>query len=132
MKIFRTSNTSAGQHALRPFVLIWWKIISSYFFSRHFAQFIIGMGLNPSGIYFKVNNGNIRTNEICSKLTIKTPDRRQWRRSGVFVNFKLNSHIVLFPLLTVNKYMQVEKGLIGTKLCTSLVAFVEKWNIRRH
>ena len=23
--------------------------------------------------------------EICSKLTIKTPERRQWRRSGVFV-----------------------------------------------
>ena len=22
---------------------------------------------------------------ICSKLTIKTPERRQWRRSGVFI-----------------------------------------------
>ena len=28
--------------------------------------------------------------EICSKLTIKTPERRQWRRSGDFiVNFEL-------------------------------------------
>ena len=27
--------------------------------------------------------------EICSKLTIKTPERRQWRRFGVFiVNFE--------------------------------------------
>ena len=27
--------------------------------------------------------------EICSEITIKTPERRQWRRSGVFiVNFE--------------------------------------------
>ena len=46
---------------------------------------------NPAGIYlFKVNNRNTRTRcEICSKLTINTPQRRQWRRSGVFiVNFE--------------------------------------------
>ena len=35
---------------------------------------------------FKVNNGNIRTRcGICSKLTIKTRERRNWRRSGVFI-----------------------------------------------
>ena len=41
----------------------------------------------PAGNYmFKVNNRNTKTRcEICSKLTIKTPERRQWRRSGVFV-----------------------------------------------
>ena len=34
---------------------------------------------NPAGNYmFKVNNRNTRTRyEICSKLTIKTPERRQ-------------------------------------------------------
>ena len=39
---------------------------------------------------FQVNNRNIRTRcEICSKLTIKTPERPQWRRSSVFiVNFE--------------------------------------------
>ena len=39
---------------------------------------------------FQVNNRNTRTrSQICSKLTIKTPDRLQWRRSGVFiVNFE--------------------------------------------
>ena len=39
---------------------------------------------------FKVNNRNNKTRcKICSKLTIKTPERRQWRLSGVFiVNFK--------------------------------------------
>ena len=35
-------------------------------------------GRNPTGNYmFKVNNRNTRTRcEICSKLTIKTPERR--------------------------------------------------------
>ena len=39
---------------------------------------------------FKVNNRNTRTRcEIYSKLTIKTPERRQWRRFGVsIVNFE--------------------------------------------
>ena len=52
----------------------------------------------PAGIYLlKVNNRNIRTRcGICSKLTIKTPEQRQWRRSGVFiVNFEHISHHVL-------------------------------------
>ena len=34
----------------------------------------------------KVNNRNTTTRyEICSKLTIKAPERRHWRRSGVFI-----------------------------------------------
>ena len=39
---------------------------------------------------FKVNNRNTRTScKICSKLTIKKPERRHWRRSGIFiVNFE--------------------------------------------
>ena len=61
---------------------------------------------SPAGIYlFKVNDRNTRTRrEICSKLTIKTPERRQWRRSGIFiVNFEHISHLVLmFLLLTLN------------------------------
>ena len=63
---------------------------------------------NPAGIYLlKVNNRNTRTRcEICSKLTIKTPERR----SGVFiVNFEHISHLVLvFLLLTLN--MQLPAG----------------------
>ena len=62
---------------------------------------------NPAGNYmFKVNNRNTRTKcEICSKLTIKTPERRKWRRSGVFiVNFEHISQLVLvLLLLTLNK-----------------------------
>ena len=51
---------------------------------------------------FKVNNRNTRIRcEICSKLTIKTPERRIWHRSSAFiVNFEHISHLVL--LLTLN------------------------------
>ena len=52
---------------------------------------------NPaSNCMFKVNNRNTRaTFETCSKLTIKTSKRRQWRRSGAFiVNFEHTSYLV--------------------------------------
>ena len=63
----------------------------------------------PGNIYlFKINNKNTRKRcEICSELTIKTPEWRHWRRSGVFiVNFELILHLFLvFLLLTWNKLM---------------------------
>ena len=58
----------------------------------------------------KVNNRNTITKcEICSKLTIKTPKRRHWRRSGAFiVNFEHTSHLVLlFLLLTLSRLCHV-------------------------
>ena len=57
-----------------------------------------------AGIYLlKVNNGNTRPMcKTCSKLAIKTPERRQWRRSCVFVvNFEQILHIVLVSLLLI-------------------------------
>ena len=45
---------------------------------------------------------------MCSKLTIKTPERRQWRRTGVFIaNFEHIPHfllgvILVFLRLTLN------------------------------
>ena len=61
---------------------------------------------HPAGNYMlKVNNRNSRIRcEICSKLTIKTPERRQRRRSGVFiVNFDHISYLVLaLPLSTLS------------------------------
>ena len=61
---------------------------------------------NPAGNYlFKGSNRNTTTMyEICSKLTIKTTERGQWRRSVVFiVNFEQISPIFLvFLLLTLN------------------------------
>ena len=56
----------------------------------------------PVAIYLlKVKNRNTRTRcEIFSKLTIKTPKRRYWCCSGVFiVNFEYISHLVLVFLL---------------------------------
>ena len=66
---------------------------------------------HPANNYlFKVNNRNSWKRceiQICLKLTIKTPEQRQWRRSGVFiVNFEDISHLFLvFLLLTLSKYM---------------------------
>ena len=54
---------------------------------------------------FKVNNRSTRTRcGICSKLTVKTPERR-WRCSGVFiVNFERSLHLILgFLFLTLNR-----------------------------
>ena len=60
----------------------------------------------PAGNYmFKVNNRNTRARcEICSKLTIKTPERPHLHCSDVFiVNFEHISHLVLvFLLLTLS------------------------------
>ena len=44
----------------------------------------------PANIYlFKVNNKNTRKRcQICSKLTIKTPERRDWRQFDVFINLE--------------------------------------------
>ena len=60
----------------------------------------------PAANYmFKVNKRNTRTRcEICSKLTIKISEQRQWHRSGIFiVSFEHISHVVLvFLLLTLN------------------------------
>ena len=60
---------------------------------------------NPKNIYlFKVINRNFgKRCEVCSKLTIKIPEWRQWRHSGVFiVNLK---HFT--PLSTIVDFEQV-------------------------
>ena len=67
-----------------------------YEYSRKRAFFWL---VFPAGIYTKTRF------QLFSKLTIKTPKRSHWRRSGVFiVNF---DHILLFvlffPLLTLSR-----------------------------
>ena len=55
---------------------------------------------------FKVNNKNTRAKcEICSKFTIKLPETRQWRGSGIFIiKFEHISNLVLvFLLLTLSR-----------------------------
>ena len=71
-----------------------------------FFLFKVTLTLYPAGIYLlKINNRNTRTRcEICSKVTIKIPERRQWRHSDIFiVNSEYISHLILvFLLLTFN------------------------------
>ena len=57
----------------------------------------------PTNIYlFKFNNKITRKRcEICSELTIKTPKRRQWRRSGVFI-VNLNIFHAFFSVSIIN------------------------------
>ena len=63
--------------------------------------------MHPANIYlFNTKNRNIRKRcEICSKLTIKTPDRRLWHCSGIFIiNFECILHFFqVFLLLTLTK-----------------------------
>ena len=72
-------------------------LISQYFgnFQEHFKCYC---SLNSFGIYlFTVTMETPKTIcEICSNLTIKTPERRHWHHSIVFiVNFDHIPHIVL-------------------------------------
>ena len=86
-----------------------WKIkILVYINSRVFVV-IVTICWFPAGIYlFKVNSKNtIKRCEICSKLRIKTPERRHWLHSSVFiVKFQNISHIFpVFLLLNLNSWM---------------------------
>ena len=78
---------------------------SKYFFGRVSIKMKSLMRLQ-NGIYLlKVNNKNTRARcQICSKLTIKTPEQCHWYRSYVIiVNFEHISHlVVVFRLLTLN------------------------------
>ena len=78
----------------------------------------------------KVNNINTRTRcELCSKLTIKTPERRHWCRwcgSGVFIfNFEHISHLVpLFLLL--NLIWQMPAGLMDNFIFSAVITDQKK------
>ena len=61
---------------------------------------------NPVGIYLlTIETPEKGVKSIKTELTIKTPERRQWRCSGVsIVNFEQISHLVLvFLLLTLRR-----------------------------
>ena len=79
--------------------------------NKTMSSFILLNGINKSISFLSItqpaiNVRNTRTKcEICSKLTIKTPERHRWRHSGVFiVSFEHISHFVLmFLLLTLSR-----------------------------
>ena len=74
---------------------------------------------DPANTYlFKFCNTNTRKRcEVCSKLTIKTLERRQWCRSDVCsVNFEHTSHLFLvFLLLSLNRNCLLEIFCIQRK-----------------
>ena len=66
---------------------------------------------------FKITNRNIRKRwEICSKLIIKTPEWRQWRRSDIFaVNFEHISHLFSSASIVDFKQVNVSKWRVWWK-----------------
>ena len=66
--------------AFVPALLIASHPVSTWIFKIMLQKPSHGFCANPVGIYLlKVNNRNTRRRyEICSKLTIKIPERRQW------------------------------------------------------
>ena len=104
---------------------------SQYAYSASFALFI-NTGHYPAGNYmFRVNSRNIRTRcKICSKLTIKIPERCHWHRSGIFiVNFEHISHLVIvFLLLTLSRLMLAGYCLSSTQ---NLLHEKTKYSLRK-
>ena len=93
------------QRITTPLQQYLWALLYSNIFIVDFEQ--VTSKKYPANIYlFKVKQWNSRKRcEICLKLTIKTPEQRHWRRSGVFtVNFEHISHLfLLFLSLTLKK-----------------------------
>ena len=82
-----------------------WLLVASVLSKIIFQEAVIRANYLLAGNYiFKVNNRNTRRCEIYSKLIIKTPERRHYRRSGVFiVDFEHISHLVVFLLLILSR-----------------------------
>ena len=94
----------------------------------------------PANIYvFKLNNRNTgKRSEICSKLTINTPERRHWHRSGVFIfNFKHILHLFLvFLLLTLNREMlariEISLKILTTKINNLVFTYFHRPQSKRN
>ena len=71
---------------------------------------------------FKVNNRNSRKKcEICLKSIVKIPERRQWRRSDVFINFEHILHLFhVFLSMTVMCWMLTRWSLPSQSLFADL------------
>ena len=76
---------------------------------------------------FKISNRRTRTRcEICSKLTVKILERRQQRRSSIFiVNFERIYYLLLvFLLLTLNMKLAAWQLLLQSSLFQMLAEFL--------
>ena len=95
-----------GQYSISTWPYLNWNI---FYFSkkkldRKNLLFLITHCPNPNDTYLlKVSKKNAwRRCEICSKLTIKTPERRQWYLSVVFIVFTVNIFPTLFYVFMFN------------------------------
>ena len=78
----------------------------------------------PAGInLLKINKRRTKAScEICSKLTIKTPEQRQWRCSGVFiVNLEHTLQLALVFLLTPGYWANAKKWYLTSLLLVALI-----------
>ena len=83
---------------------------------------------SPVGIYLlKVNKRNTRARcEICSKLTIKTSERRHWRLSGVFiVNFE---HISPCSSISIVNFEHIFAGREDLFVCSGAFKLIQNFN----
>ena len=99
------------------------------YYCRIWRGIEIKQNISTSIYLFKDNNRSTSKRcEIPSKSTIKTSERSDWRRSGVFiVNFEFISFIFLvFLLLTLNKEMI---AWIGMKSVNTMDQFFKKFAI---
>ena len=80
---------------------------------------------------FKVNNKDTRKScEICSKLTIKLPERRHQRCFGVFnVNFKHISYFTSFFSVSIVDFEQVNVTWVDTDFLQTKSEYIVENNI---
>ena len=100
--VFKSQLCSSSDRKNKNMVLVYRSLVPIDRWHAFYTYFPVG------NYMFKVNYKNTRIRcEICSKLTIKTPERRYWCRFGVFiVNIEYISHLVLlFLLLTLSRYV---------------------------
>ena len=98
------------------------KYLLKFFINKVFIK-VKKMHYLPANVYlFKVNNRTTRKrSKTYPKLTIKTPEQRHWRRSGVFiVNSEHNSHLFLVFLLSTSN-----KRVLTRKECYKLLMTIQ-------
>ena len=89
---------------------------SSYNFIKILSQILKRYPTN--NYLFKFSNRNTK---VCWNLTIKTPDRRQWRRSVVFiVNFGHISHLFT---KTMSCKLQGLRGKLGKQIMIVILEY---------
>ena len=111
---FRTSRGDCSTEYIKTFLKFTGKHLWCYpniltqpsTFNMYFKDTILTTQLT-----FTCSNSTKET--LCSKLTIKTPERRQWRRAGVFIN---NFEQVLLVGYRVNTSRKTKSNFITKTL----------------